>query len=221
MRTRIGLLVFAFGLMAVVFGFPGTALAYLVNFENTGLSEGSNEADTVPLTTQIPGLTFSGARIIQTGYPESAFTPGDTVLGGSFGSYFISDLDYPPNANENPIGIRFATPVSNVSIAVADIDEQEAVKGEAFDINNILLQTITFHSGDAGTGNQSVKLFAFDASNVSRLVFTPYPSSDGGIGWGLDNLSYNTPAPVPIPSTMLLLGSGLVGLIGFRRKFRK
>ena len=38
----------------------------------------------------------------------------------------------------------------------------------------------------------------------------------------LDNIVVNPiPASIPEPSTLLLLGSGLVGLIGFRRKFKK
>jgi hypothetical protein len=51
----------------------------------------------------------------------------------------------------------------------------------------------------------------------------PNPSVEGDYNAAhliFSTLSITTQA-VPIPATMLLLGSGLIGLIGFRRKFRK
>ncbi len=51
----------------------------------------------------------------------------------------------------------------------------------------------------------------------------------GGDNFGLilDQVSLNSvsalpePAPVPEPSTLLLLGSGLIGLVGFKRKYKQ
>jgi hypothetical protein len=108
-----------------------------------------------------------------------------------------------------------------VSIVVADIDAQEGVTATAYDINNNILDTLTLLSGDPLTGNRIGTLIELNAIDVVRLLLIPIPSSDGGIGWGLDNLSYETSTPVPEPTTILLFSSGLIGLAGFRRKYRK
>ena len=52
---------------------------------------------------------------------------------------------------------------------------------------------------------------------ATRIVFETLEP-----GWyKMDQLNINNPSPVPIPSTILLLGPGLIGLLGMNRKFRK
>jgi hypothetical protein len=58
-----------------------------------------------------------------------------------------------------------------------------------------------------------------DGFNIYYLTaLNPYL---GGLTYDLLNGGHLIPISTPEPSTMLLLGSGLVGLVGFRRKFRK
>ena len=45
--------------------------------------------------------------------------------------------------------------------------------------------------------------------------------SVGTIGSGRGGSAKYVGSPVPLPATMILLGSGLVGLAGLRRKFKK
>ncbi len=63
--------------------------------------------------------------------------------------------------------------------------------------------------------------FVFQAAgSITTLAFGDWTNTSDPECWGaaIDNVSVN---PVPEPATMLLLGSGLVGLVGFRRKFKK
>jgi hypothetical protein len=106
---------------------------------------------------------------------------------------------------DGTILIQFANFVPAGGIGIAGIGVQTI---DLLDINGNILGTEVAPSG--------LNVYVTFSDSLSQTVALRIR----GDFFAIDDLQWNKGAPVPLPPTMLLLGSGLLGLVGWRR-FRK
>ena len=110
------------------------------------------------------------------------------------------------------------------------------VDGGKFDLNSFSLHTTHIREGymfgyfssyDANGGQLSRQFLPMTRTNE----WVPFSLGDGYKGiygfafeyanyYEIDNINVSTPAATPLPAAVWLLGSGLVGLAGLRKKFK-
>jgi len=100
--------------------------------------------------------------------------------------------------------------------------------------STVLITTPSFDGTLEWSGSLSAPGNVLDLTNpgeIGLMAYTPESFSDGVAGtpanplvdnMGVSITNFTFPTPVPVPSTLLLLGSGLAGLVGIaRRRMRK
>jgi hypothetical protein len=205
--------------LALLMGGIGQAEAVTINF---------NDAPVGNLTSfyASQGVTFSNAQVFDaTGLcgisvcgawtpPQALAAPGP-IAGGSptFNPFPLS-----------PIVATFSSAVDFVSIFAADV----ALDGASL---------VAYDAGVGGNvgGSQTIvspveiaQTLAVAGSSIFRIeMFQPNENSQLPFGDGMDwdNLTFNVqdtnPNPVPEPSTMFLLRSGLAGIFGWQLRKQK
>jgi hypothetical protein len=213
----------------LVLGIIGPVQADLINFES-GFTDMQAVSQVITATNAVSfwvGQDQRPAYIARVGLHTTAFVPRDRPMDISVsGRYFLTDERNGPWARL-PYFMSFVAPVQNLSLNLYDYRALDggphigdSVTLSVFDQAHHLVGTASYTITSPNPINGNILLLS--VMNPTGLIYSASLtfSGTGDVGTGIDNIRFITASAVPVPASLLLLGSGLLGLAGWWR-FRK